>query len=72
MDDQPESRSHERSGSVGNRNGRSWCYIVCPFCQTRCRAYVWSLAGGGKKCPDCGALHGNYGRTDRRTAKKGK
>jgi len=33
------------------------CLITCPFCETDVIAYVWSLAGGGKKCPTCGALH---------------
>lgn len=42
--------------------GRANCQIKCPFCQTVVTAYVWSLAGGGKKC-SCGALHGSFGIT---------
>lgn len=37
--------------------------ITCPFCQTDVRAYVWSLAGSGKKCPGCGAIHTSFGFT---------
>ena len=28
--------------------------IRCPFCDTVTEAYVWSLAGSGKRC-ECGA-----------------
>lgn len=41
--------------------GRSYVYIVCPFCDTEVKAFVWSLAGSGKKCPSCKALHTNHG-----------
>lgn len=34
--------------------GRSSIEIECPFCGSMVRAYVWSLAGVGKRCP-CGA-----------------
>lgn len=30
--------------------------IRCPFCDTVTEAYLWSLAGSGKKCV-CGAKH---------------
>jgi hypothetical protein len=56
-----DQREHERS-ATSSLFGRSFCYITCPFCHERVRAYVWSLAGGGKRCP-CGALHGNLGMT---------
>lgn len=39
----------------------NWSDIECPFCQTVVRAYWWSLAGSGKKCPKCKAIHGSYG-----------
>ena len=42
--------------------GRSSLEIKCPFCNWVVTAYLWSLAGGGKRC-DCGALHTNYGQT---------
>jgi hypothetical protein len=38
--------------------GRANGLLDCPFCGTTCRVYIWSLAGGGKKCPGCGAVHG--------------
>ncbi len=36
--------------------GRSIIYIDCPFCGSTVRAYLWSIAGVGKKCY-CGAIH---------------
>jgi hypothetical protein len=54
-----ERRDHERSATT-SAFGRSCCYITCPFCHERIKAYIWSLAGGGKRCP-CGALHGSLG-----------
>ena len=39
----------------------NYSVIECPFCETRFRAYWWSISGGGKKCPTCGALHNGSG-----------
>ena len=33
---------------------RSSRIIVCPFCESEVRIYIWSFHGGGKKC-ECGA-----------------
>jgi hypothetical protein len=63
--DVKELRDHERSGVHLASRGRSYCYITCPFCNAEVKAYVWSLAGGGKRCP-CGALHGNYGTSTKK------
>lgn len=43
--------------------GKSRIFIECPFCGTRFWAYLWSLAGGGKKCENkkCGAKHSSWG-----------
>lgn len=30
--------------------GRSTVWVTCPFCGKATEAYVWSLAGGGKRC----------------------
>lgn len=40
--------------------GRSSIAIVCPFCHRSLTAYLWSLAGGGKRCV-CGALLNRVG-----------
>lgn len=56
-----EMREHTRS-STRSRFGRSYCLIACPFCQSEVVAYIWSLAGGGKRCP-CGAIHSSQGST---------
>lgn len=40
--------------------GRSTVVIECPCCGTDTTAYVWSLAGSGKRC-ECGAKHTLYG-----------
>lgn len=37
----------------------------CPFCGEEVWAYKWSLAGSGKKCPQCGAKHGSFGTIKR-------
>ncbi len=36
--------------------GSSRVAIRCPFCGLVVEAYVWSLAGSGKRC-ECGAVH---------------
>jgi hypothetical protein len=41
------------------RMGRSSVDVTCPFCKAVTTAYVWSLAGGGKKC-ECGAIFTHY------------
>jgi len=64
---EPESRAHERTVRHAYQVGRSYCYIRCPFCDLTVKAYVWSLAGGGKKCPRCGALHTYSGRSIKRS-----
>lgn len=40
--------------------GRAAFTIICPFCGSHAKAYIWSLCGGGKKC-DCGAMHSGFG-----------
>lgn len=40
--------------------GRSRITIVCPFCQADVVAYLWSLAGCGKRC-ECGAKFNQLG-----------
>jgi hypothetical protein len=37
--------------------GRSRGFVQCPFCGLRNRVYLWSFAGGGKRCenPRCRA-----------------
>lgn len=40
--------------------GKTRLHIDCPFCGGLVVAYLWSLAGGGKRC-DCGAMIGHYG-----------
>lgn len=36
-------------------SGDSYYKITCPFCNLPVTAYAWSLAGDGKKCPNCKA-----------------
>lgn len=40
--------------------GKTRIGIRCPFCEAEVVAYVWSLAGGGKRC-SCGAMFSAYG-----------
>lgn len=37
--------------------GRTSHLIECPWCGERFVAYLWSMAGSGKNCPCCKALH---------------
>ena len=39
--------------------GRSYIWIECPFCSSAAvKGYIWSLAGGGKRCEECDSLIG--------------
>lgn len=44
-----------------SEHGRTSIRIECPFCFARFLAFVWSISGGGKKCPNCGAKHASFG-----------
>ena len=62
-----EQRDHW-STAVRPAFGRSYCYITCPFCGQDVKAFIWSLCGGGKRCP-CGALHCSNGVTYKKKEK---
>lgn len=51
-----ESRLHDRT-IASRQNGRTLASILCPFCGCTTEAYVWSLAGSGKRCRGCRAKH---------------
>lgn len=36
--------------------GRTSAVYTCPICATETRCFLWSLAGGGKKCGGCNAV----------------
>ena len=36
--------------------GRASIKFNCPFCFYPIVAYIWSFAGGGKRCSNCGAI----------------
>lgn len=48
-------------GPAISEMGRRRIEIECPFCFETFWAFVWSLAGGGKRCPNCRAMHTSYG-----------
>lgn len=48
-----------------SQNGKTRILIKCPCCGEEVWAFVWSLAGSGKRCP-CGAKHGSFGTTPAR------
>jgi len=56
-----DNRRDYRAYNYVAQFGRAHFTLECPFCFKRVTAYVWSLAGGGKKCPDCGAIHTSFG-----------
>lgn len=37
--------------------GRSTVIITCPYCGSETVAFLWSLAGSGKRCSGCGCVH---------------
>jgi hypothetical protein len=49
-------------GQTVSEMGKRRTRIECPFCLAVFWAFHWSLAGGGKKCPNCGALHASFGQ----------
>jgi len=51
----PEERQPYRSYGEIREMGRSRITIICPWCASHVVAFIWSLAGGGKRCA-CGAL----------------
>lgn len=51
------AREWRTIGAPVSEMGRRRIKIECPFCLSRFWAFVWSLSGGGKKCPNCGAMH---------------
>jgi len=65
-----EVRNHSTSPGRSEM-GRSFIWIKCPFCEVSVVAYLWSLAGCGKKCV-CGALHSNFGTTKKEVEQTGK
>jgi hypothetical protein len=54
-------REWRHTGRVISEMGRRRIRIECPFCFAHFWAFVWSLSGGGKKCPNCGAMHTSVG-----------
>ena len=56
--DEAESKPFEVVSRYPDCNGRTTVTIRCPFCNEVTRAYIWSLAGHGKRCenPSCRAI----------------
>ena len=50
-----EHREHTGLRELYREMGRVRVEITCPFCGEPVLAFLWSLAGSGKRCP-CGAL----------------
>ena len=47
------------TGSSRSRHGamQKVIGIKCPWCESVTEAYAWSLAGSGKRCNNCTAVH---------------
>lgn len=54
-------RDYRRTGRVISQIGKRRVEIECPFCNAVFWAYPWSIAGVGKKCTNCGAMHTSFG-----------
>ncbi len=64
-----EERNYYRRDG-GRQAGRSFIVIECPFCVNDVETYLWSLAGGGKRCPWCGAMLSHYGKAYKKPKEK--
>lgn len=64
----PHRKLQHEATSYVSQFGMSSVRLTCPFCGESVIAYVWSLAGTGKRCP-CGAMHFAGGTSIRRTGK---
>lgn len=42
-----------RPNSYRSEVGRTSAVYTCPVCGTETRAFIWSVAGSGKKCSGC-------------------
>lgn len=69
MDYLIEKKQHEQF-NYRAEFGTANVQVRCPFCSTVVKAYIWSMAGGGKKCPGCGAIHTGHGLTFKKTKLK--
>ena len=54
--DEKKAKKYEHTDTYSEM-GKSHFYATCPFCEEDFKVYIWSLCGGGKKCPKCGAMH---------------
>ncbi len=55
------ARDWRGTGRVVSEMGKRRIEIECPFCFQEFWAFVWSLSGSGKRCPNCGAMHSGHG-----------
>lgn len=46
-----------------SRFGRSTAEVLCPFCDFIQKIYIWSFAGCGKRCDNCGVHLGHHRAT---------
>jgi hypothetical protein len=57
----PNASREFKTFGVISEMGKRRIEVECPFCLDRFWAYLWSLSGGGKRCPNCGAMHASHG-----------
>ncbi len=62
-----ESRDYEIDHATLESPSSIVYWFECPWCHAKVKAYLWSLAGGGKRC-SCGAIFGTLGRGYKRRA----
>ncbi len=55
-----EFKAHDGYRVLWSVMGKTKVSLTCPFCDDYVEAYLWSLAGSGKRC-ECGAVCGQTG-----------
>jgi hypothetical protein len=58
--DEREFKQHTGLTTLYSTLGRTLVRLTCPWCGDDVVAYLWSLAGFGKRC-ECGAVCGRFG-----------
>jgi hypothetical protein len=60
---EPESRTFSYRTRRSTPTGQIPVEFECPWCGVTVHTWLWSLAGGGKRCPGCKSFNNGYGQS---------